>query len=162
MTRFLVLSDICGLHVVGLPSCREEGPVQFAVTLQSKSRRTHGHISLSHLRLTQPGVPGPCIYIPQEQGGSVIPSGIGFHFCSLLRLAGLRLKYLTRLFAGHTLTSPKFKVKLTTGGHSASSFWCQAHFGAHDQILISLFDNYFISSSCRAPSLTRGRACNLQ
>jgi hypothetical protein len=27
---------------------------------------------------------------------------------------------------------------------------------------ISLSDNYFLSSSCRAPSLARGRVCNLQ
>jgi hypothetical protein len=32
-----------------------------AVTLRSKSRRTHGHILLSHLRLRQPGGPGPRI-----------------------------------------------------------------------------------------------------
>jgi hypothetical protein len=39
-----------------------------AVTLGSKSRRAHDHILLSHLRLPQPGGPGSCIYIPQEQG----------------------------------------------------------------------------------------------
>jgi hypothetical protein len=44
-----------------------------AATLGSKSRTTHGHILLSHLRLPQPGRPGPHIYIPQEQGGPVIP-----------------------------------------------------------------------------------------
>jgi hypothetical protein len=31
------------------------------------------HILLSHLRLPQPGGPGSRIYIPQEQGGPVIP-----------------------------------------------------------------------------------------
>jgi hypothetical protein len=51
-----------------------------AVTLGSKSHRTHGHILLSHLRLLQPGGPGPRIYIPQEQGGPVISSGTGFPF----------------------------------------------------------------------------------
>jgi hypothetical protein len=40
--------------------------------LGSKSRRTHGHVLLYHLRLPQPGGPGPRIYIPQEQGGPVI------------------------------------------------------------------------------------------
>jgi hypothetical protein len=40
-----------------------------AVTVGSGSRRTHDHILLSHLRLPQPGGPGPRIYIPQEQGG---------------------------------------------------------------------------------------------
>jgi hypothetical protein len=44
-----------------------------AVTLKSKSCRTHGHILLSHLRLPQPGRSGPRIYIPQEQGGPGIP-----------------------------------------------------------------------------------------
>jgi hypothetical protein len=42
------------------------GPAR-TVTLRSKSRRTHGLILLSHLRLHQPGGPGrwkrPCIYI---------------------------------------------------------------------------------------------------
>jgi hypothetical protein len=55
-----------------------------AVTLGPKSRRTHGHILLSHMRLPQPGGPGSRIYIPQEQGGPVIPSGTGFPLCRLL------------------------------------------------------------------------------
>jgi hypothetical protein len=38
----------------------------------------------------QPGGPRPCIYIPQEQGGPVIPPGTGFPFRRLLRLAELR------------------------------------------------------------------------
>jgi hypothetical protein len=44
-----------------------------------KSRRTDDHILLSHTRLPQPEGPGPCIYIPQEQIGSVIPPGTGCH-----------------------------------------------------------------------------------
>jgi hypothetical protein len=59
-----------------------------AVTLGSKSHRTHSHILLSHLRLPQLGGPGSRIYIPQEQGGPVIPPGTGFSFCRLLQLAG--------------------------------------------------------------------------
>jgi hypothetical protein len=41
---------------------------------------------------------------------------------------------------------------IATDGLSASSSWCLAPSGAHDQILISLFDNYFLFSRCRAPS----------
>jgi hypothetical protein len=37
-----------------------------------------------------------------------------------------------------------------------------APFEADDQILNFFECNYFLSSSCRAPSLTRGRVCNLQ
>jgi hypothetical protein len=43
-----------------------------AVTLWSKSHRTHDHILLSHLRLPQPGGPSSRIHIPQEQGGPVL------------------------------------------------------------------------------------------
>jgi hypothetical protein len=54
------------------------------VTLGSKSRRNHGHILLSHPRVPQPGGPGPRIYIPQEQGGPVIPPGHWVPFLSRL------------------------------------------------------------------------------
>jgi hypothetical protein len=66
-----------------------------AATLGSKSRRTHGHILLSHLRLPQPIGPGFRIYeyTSQEQGGPVVPPRTGFHFCRLLRLAGLQWWY---------------------------------------------------------------------
>jgi hypothetical protein len=50
-----------------------------AVTLGSKSRRTHGHILLSHLRLLQPGGSFLRIYIPKEQGGPFIPPGTGLN-----------------------------------------------------------------------------------
>jgi hypothetical protein len=55
------------------------------VALQSESHGTQDHILLSQfLRLLQPGGPGPRIYIPQEQGGPVIPLGIGFPLGHLL------------------------------------------------------------------------------
>jgi hypothetical protein len=65
-----------------------------SVTLGPKSRRTHDHTLLSHLRLPQPGGPGPRNNIPEEQGGPVIPPGTGFPLRRLLRLAGLRWRYL--------------------------------------------------------------------
>jgi hypothetical protein len=46
-------------------------------------------------RLRQPGGPSPRIYIPHEQGGPVIPTGTGFPFPRLLRLAELRWRYST-------------------------------------------------------------------
>jgi hypothetical protein len=66
-----------------------------AVILGSESYGTHDHILMSHdLILPQPGRPGPRIYIPQEEGGPVIPPCTGFHFRLLLRLVGLRWRYL--------------------------------------------------------------------
>jgi hypothetical protein len=43
--------------------------------------------------LPQLGGPGSRIYIPQEQGGPVIPPGTGFSSLGLLRLAGLRWRH---------------------------------------------------------------------
>jgi hypothetical protein len=73
MTRYLFSVWQLGVSWCGAPSLTR-GRVcnlvlQFAVSLGSKSRRTHGHILLSHLRLPKPGGPGPRIYIPLKQGG---------------------------------------------------------------------------------------------
>jgi hypothetical protein len=78
---------------------------QFAITLGPKSRRTHDHILLSHLRLPQTGGPGPRIYIPQEQGGPVIAPGTGFPFCRLLPLAGLQWSYFNPPPYGYKLSA---------------------------------------------------------
>jgi hypothetical protein len=47
----------------------------------------------------------------------------------------------------------KFNFKLYCDRRSVGQF---VLVGAHDQILISLFDNYFLSSRCRAPSVLVG------
>jgi hypothetical protein len=98
LTRFLLLSDICGLHVEGRPPWREDGSVIYSYNLLSLFDPSPAelvttsyciiwdHMLLSHTGLPQPGGPGPCIHIPHEQGGPVIPPG--FPFCRLLRLAG--------------------------------------------------------------------------
>jgi hypothetical protein len=62
--------------------------------LGSESRATHDH-TVPDSRLPQPGGPGPRIYIPQEQGGPVIPPGTGFPFRRLVQLAGLWWRYST-------------------------------------------------------------------
>jgi hypothetical protein len=64
--------------------------------------QNRNHVLLSHLRFPQPGGPGSRIYIPQEQGGPVIPPGTGFPLHRLLRLAGLRWKYSNPLLPGGT------------------------------------------------------------
>jgi hypothetical protein len=43
--------------------------------------------------LPQPGGPGSRIYIPQEQGGPVLPTGTGFPFRRLRQLTGLQWRY---------------------------------------------------------------------
>jgi hypothetical protein len=51
------------------------------------------HFTVLDSRLPQTEGPGPRIYIPQEQGGPVIPPWTGFPFRRLLRLAGPRWRY---------------------------------------------------------------------
>jgi hypothetical protein len=56
----------------------------------------------------------------------------------------------------------KVKVKVTlrlTVSQSVSKSWCRAPFGAHDLILITVWQ--LRSSFCGVPSLTRGRVCLL-
>jgi hypothetical protein len=75
----MLLPEICNLVSVGRPLWPEDrSAVCSAITQWSESRRTRCHTLLSHLRLPQTGGPGSRIYIPQEQGGQVIPLGTGF------------------------------------------------------------------------------------
>jgi hypothetical protein len=48
-------------------------------------RDTWPYFTVSDSRFPQPGGPGPRIYIPQEQSGSILPPGTGFPFRWLLR-----------------------------------------------------------------------------
>jgi hypothetical protein len=91
-----------------------------AVLLGSQSRGTHDDILLSQfLRLPQPGGPGPRIYIPQEQGGPVIPPGTGFPLCRLLRLAGNAVEVL---FPASTWAFKEISPKSYTGCSKQTSF----------------------------------------
>jgi hypothetical protein len=79
---------------------REDGSVVYNCCWASPAQSflVHDHILLSQIRDSpQLRGPGPRIYIPQEQGGPIIPPGNGFHFRHLLRLAGLQWRYSTPL-----------------------------------------------------------------
>jgi hypothetical protein len=98
---------------LGRPLWREDRSViRSAIAHWCKSRRTHSHILLSHLRLLQSGAPGPRIDIPQELGVPVIPPGTVFPLRRLLRLAELRRGYLTRLHTGRAEITLATKLKL--------------------------------------------------
>jgi hypothetical protein len=106
MTRFL-FSDNCRFLDVGRHLWQEDGSVVYLYNcfwalpcLGSKSHRTHDHMLLSHLRLPQLGGPGPCIYIPQEQAGLVIPLGTGFPFVTSYDSQSYDWGILTRLHMG--------------------------------------------------------------
>jgi hypothetical protein len=98
-TRFLLLSDSCGFCWCGAFSLTRERAccLQLLPALARHSQvRVRGdswsYFSVSDSRLPQPGGPGPCIYILQEQCGPVITPDTGFPF-RRLRLAGVRCRY---------------------------------------------------------------------
>jgi hypothetical protein len=72
-----------------LPPLESEHPV---ITLDFVSRFLKSK-SGSLASNTQPGRPGPRIYIPQEVGGPVILPGTRFLLRTLLQLTGLRWRY---------------------------------------------------------------------
>jgi hypothetical protein len=43
------------------------------------------HVTVSDSRILQAGGPGPCIYIPEEQGGPVVPPGTGLELFRVSR-----------------------------------------------------------------------------
>jgi hypothetical protein len=85
--QILLLSDHCGFVDMGRPLWREDGSLVyncccFCQRSHSQVRVPRGSwtpFTASDLRLPQPGGQGPSIYIPQEQGGPVIPPGTGLH-----------------------------------------------------------------------------------
>jgi hypothetical protein len=74
--RLTVRQSVClGIeHPCGTCEMIKDGSAICSVITQwSESRRTREHTLLSHLRLPQPGGPGPRIYIPQEHDGPAMP-----------------------------------------------------------------------------------------
>jgi hypothetical protein len=97
------------------------------------------HITVSDSRLPQPGGPGPRIYMPQEQGGPVMPPDTGFHFRRLIRLTGIRWRYSTP--PPHRNWTPSDELEyesesyVTTDCQSASLSWNKAPFWGLRQYL---------------------------
>jgi hypothetical protein len=65
---------------MGLSFTIPAGPRQRSHSQVRVPRDSWPHFSVSDSRHPQPGGPGPRIYIPQVQGGPVIPPGTGSIF----------------------------------------------------------------------------------
>jgi hypothetical protein len=76
------------------------GPRQCSHSLVRVTRDSWPYSTLSDSRLPQPGGPGPRIYIPQEQGGWVIPLGSGFLFVASYNTQGYSGVIRTRIHTG--------------------------------------------------------------
>jgi hypothetical protein len=121
---------------------------------------SHYHITTFYcLRFEnpQPRGSGSRIYIPQDQGDSVIPPGTGFPFRRFLRLTGPRWRYLNSLPHG-LLFWFESESYVTTDGQSVSLSWNKATSEAYGHIVITVTQ---LRVCCGALSLTRGRVCLL-
>jgi hypothetical protein len=83
---------------MGLPFTIAAGPRQCSHSRIEIQRDSWPHFTVSGSTLPQSGGPGPCIYIPQEQGGPVILAGTGFPFH--------RLKVKVKVMLWPTISGP--------------------------------------------------------
>jgi hypothetical protein len=82
-TEHLLTSFLCNIlpdERMGLSFTVAAGPRQRSHSQVRVPWDSWTNFTLSNSRFPQPGRVGPCIYIPQEQGGLVIPPGTKLHF----------------------------------------------------------------------------------
>jgi hypothetical protein len=77
---------VCNLLTIASGTCQSSHS-------QSKSRRTHGHILHSHLRLPQPGGPDSRIYTPRNRVAQLYPRAVGSFFVASYDSQRLRWRY---------------------------------------------------------------------
>jgi hypothetical protein len=78
---------------MGLSFTIAAGPRQSSHFWDTVLRDLWPYFTVSDSRFPQSGAPSPRIYVPQEQGGQVMPPGTAFPFRRLLRLTGSRWRY---------------------------------------------------------------------
>jgi hypothetical protein len=126
------------------------GPLQRCHSRVRVPRESRPYFTVSDSRLLQPGGPGPRIYIPQQQGGSVMPPGTGYPFRGLLGLTGLRLRYSKPLPHG-LLSHSGSNSQWTTSPHyiaPARTTENVCHYCMFSQRGNSVFTELFPSNGC--------------
>jgi hypothetical protein len=106
-TRCLLPPDSCGFVDVGRPLWREDGSVVYNCCWSSPAQSSSGPspagfmITFYCLKFEIPSTwRANSPYIPQEQGGPIIPPGTEFPFRPLPPRAGLRWRYSNLLLHG--------------------------------------------------------------
>jgi hypothetical protein len=86
--RLLSLCNILSNERMGLSFTIAAGPRQCSHFQVRVPRDSWPRFTVSDSRLPQRGGPGPCIYIPQEQGGPHIPQALGSLFVAFVDSQG--------------------------------------------------------------------------
>jgi hypothetical protein len=129
MTRFLLLSGLCCLHVVGRPPWREDVSVIYSYISLSLSSPSPAELMTtsccfiwySHNLKGQ--VP---VFISPGTGWPILP-GHWFPFCRLLRLAGPTVGIFYRLHTGHdtqAASCPNITSRRNKYKRSFHQFFC--------------------------------------
>jgi hypothetical protein len=122
--RLLSLCDILANDRMSLSSTIAASPRQRSHSKVLVQRNSWPHVTVSDLRLLQLGGPGPCIYIPQEQGGPVIPPDTEFPFFVIsYNSQGYGEGIRPRLNTGLQWVRSRNHYK--ADDHSASLCWCE-------------------------------------
>jgi hypothetical protein len=112
-SNFIFLLNTCGYSPY-VTSSLKRGWVLFTI---ASAPRQHSHsqvqvlwdlwprFTVSDSTLSQPGGPGPCIYISQEHGGPVIPQALGSLFVTFYYLQGYGGGVRPRLHMGSASNS---------------------------------------------------------
>jgi hypothetical protein len=103
---------------MGLSFTIAAGPRQHSHSQVRARRDSWPSFTVSDWRLPQPGGPGPCIYIPQEQGGPVISPGTGLNalfFSARFLISVQACAYTWKLFVVTKTCLPK-RWLLSNGG----------------------------------------------
>jgi hypothetical protein len=121
---------------------------------------TGPHFTVSDSRLPQPAAPGPCIHIPQQQGGRLYPQALGSLFVAYYDSQGYGGGIRPPLHTSVSITRSVSQSVILRPTVSRPFYLGIKHpSGAYDQIFI-------MSDHCGfliwASSLTRGRVCLLQ
>jgi hypothetical protein len=104
-TGHFLSDERMGLSFITAVGPRQRRHSQVRVPLDSWALFT-----VSDSRLPQPGRPGPRIYIPQEQGGPVIPPGTGFPFVASYDSQGYGWSLRPRLHTGIQFEKPCLRL----------------------------------------------------
>jgi hypothetical protein len=123
--------------------------VQFAIIRQSKSRRTHDHILLSHLSSTPPILEGKGpVFIRLGRYSSLADSGHGVFFCTYKGASGRVVGWGTLLLGGRSLV--RFQMRSLD---SSTDLSFQQHYGSGVDWLTNRHEYHFLKGKGR-PTLS--------
>jgi hypothetical protein len=144
---------------MGLSFAIAAGPHQRYHSQVGVPRDSWPHFIVSDSRLPQPGGPGPCFYIPQENGGLGISFFFGASYDSQGHGVNIRPRLYTVFFFLTQLSQSKIQLCYDRRFSRPVCLGIKHPSGAYDQNFLTV--RQLQACWCGALSLRRGRVCRL-